>query len=84
VITILNQGETKVRVAGRYLAPGEQCPVAEETAAWITHYNPAVVVVTNAEPAGESVTTDEAAADVQPPANQPAAPKAAPRNRRRA
>lgn len=72
MITIVNTGTSAVRVAGRYLQPGEQCPVAEETAAWITRYNPAVAVVTDADPA-----------DVKPPDPQSVAPKAAPRNRRR-
>lgn len=43
--TILNQGEVKVRVAGRYLEPGEQCEVSEDTALTITTNNPDVVIV---------------------------------------
>lgn len=82
MITIVNTGAAPVRVAGRYLQPGEQCLVAEETAAQITRHNPAVVVVTDEAAAGESVTTDEAAADAEPP-GKPAAAKAAPKSRRR-
>ncbi len=82
MITIVNTGAAPVRVAGRYLQPGEQCPVAEETAAQITRHNPAVVVVTDEAAADASVVTDASAADVRP-ASKPAAAKAAPKSRRR-